>query len=228
MASGSIRLASDPTAMNTAGNPLHVLGLSWAGGLGEPATAHERPGPVASASGAVLAVRRDVWDALGGFCPEFFAYLEDAELSWRCWLAGHEVRYEPAAVAVHHYEFSRNPLKTYLLERNRGLLVLTCWGPRLLLLLAPALVAFELAILAVALRQGWGMAKIRGWGWTVRHAQWVVARRRLVQRARRVPDSAVAHLLTSRFDPAALTLPPGAGVLQRMLDGYWGLVRRWV
>lgn len=90
------------------------------------------------------------------------------------------------------------------------------------------LAAFELAVLAVALRQGWAGAKIRGWAWTLRHLGWIAARRRHVQGARRVPDSVLVPLLTSHFDPAALALPPGAGVLQRLMDGYWKTVRRWV
>lgn len=228
IASGSIRLADDPSTMNSAGNPVHVLGLSWAGGLHEPATRHDRPGVVASASGAGLAMRRSVWLRLGGFPEEFFAYQEDLELSWRCWQAGLEVRYVPDAVVVHHYEFSRNPRKMYLLERNRLLFVLTCYGTRTLLLLAPALAAFELAMAAVAVLQGWGGQKARGWGWVLRHAGWVRGRRRAVQSARLVPDEALAELWTDTFDPVAITLPRAAQPLQAAFAVYWRAARRFL
>ena len=36
LASGSLRLYDEPDVMNSAGNPVHFTGLSWAGGLGEP------------------------------------------------------------------------------------------------------------------------------------------------------------------------------------------------
>ena len=39
LAMGSIRLADSPELMNSAGNPLHYVGLSWAGGFEEPADA---------------------------------------------------------------------------------------------------------------------------------------------------------------------------------------------
>lgn len=226
IASGSIRLAEDPSTMNSAGNPVHVLGLSWAGGLHEPATRHARPGPVASASGAGLAMRRSVWLRLGGFPDEFFAYQEDLELSWRCWQSGLEVRYVPDAVVVHHYEFSRNPRKMYLLERNRLLFVLTCYGSRTLLVLAPVLVAFELAMVAVSAAQGWAGQKVRGWGWVLRHLGWVRRRRLTVQRARTVADADLVGLWTDRFDPAAMSLPAAARPLQGLLAGYWRLARR--
>jgi GT2 family glycosyltransferase len=224
--SGSIRLSSDPSTMNSAGNPLHFLGLCWAGGLGEPATLHDEPKDVAAASGAALVLRREVWDALGGFPLEFFAYQEDLELSWRCWQSGLRVRYVPDAVVVHHYEFSRNALKMYLLERNRLLFVLTCYGGRTLALLAPALIAFELAMAVVAGSQGWGRQKVRGWAWVLGHLGWVRARRRTVQAARTVPDRELAALWVDRFDAAAMPLPAAVAPLQSLLVRYWMLVRR--
>jgi len=226
IASGSIRLASDPATMNSAGNPVHVLGLCWAGGLGEPASRYTDEVEIPSASGAGLVLRRDVWQALGGFPEEFFAYQEDLELSWRCHQRGLEVRYVPDAVVVHHYEFSRNARKMYLLERNRLLFVLTCYGARALGLLAPALVAFELAMLLVATLQGWAPQKVAGWRWVLSHVPWIRGRRRTVQAARIVPDRALVAMWTDRFDPAALPLPPGAGVLQGALRLYWAGVRR--
>ena len=226
MVSGSIRLARDPSVMNSAGNPLHFLGLSWAGGLNEPASLHQQPVDVAAASGAALVLRREVWDALGGFPLEFFAYYEDLDLSWRCWQRGLHVRYVPDAVVIHYYEFSRNALKMYLLDRNRLLFVLTCYGGRTLILLAPALVAFELAMGVVAGTQGWGRQKVRSWGWVLGHLAWVRARRRAVQGARTVSDKELAWLWVDRFNAAAMPLPAAAVPLQSLLAGYWRLVRR--
>ena len=226
IASGSIRLADDASTMNSAGNPVHILGLSWAGGLGDPAADHATPRDVASASGAGLVLRRAVWEELGGFPAAFFAYQEDLELSWRSWQHGLRVRFVPDAVVVHHYEFTRNPRKMFLLERNRLLFVLTCYGRRTLVLLAPLLLAFELAMGVVALAQGWGRQKVRGWVWVATHLRWVRDRRRVVQSARVVDDRALAHLWVDRFDAAAMPLPGWAQPLQSVIAGYWRLVQR--
>ncbi len=52
--------------------------------------------------GAVVAVTRELWDAVGGFDEGFTAYGgEDWELAHRCWLAGAELRHVPDAVAWH-------------------------------------------------------------------------------------------------------------------------------
>ncbi|UNX55763.1 glycosyltransferase family 2 protein [Georgenia sp. TF02-10] len=221
-------LADDPGTVNSAGNPLHVLGLSWAGRMGEPVSAIPERASVASASGACLAMRREVWDLLGGFPAELFAYLEDLDLGWRCWQQGLRVEVLAAARARHHYEFGRSPLKMYLLERNRLLLVLTTYSRRMLLALALPLVAFELAILAVSWRQGWARQKLRGWAWVAGHLGWVRRRRRAVQAARQVPMRSLVPLLTTSFDAAQMPLPAAALPLQTVLQGYWAVVRRFV
>ena len=225
IASAGLRLADHPERMNSTGNPVHVLGLSWAGGFDEPASAHVEEVDVASATGAAMMCRREVWDALGGFTREFFAYCEDADLSLRCWQAGWSVRFVPTAVVRHHYEFSRNPAKWYLLERNRLALLLCDYERRTLFLLAPALLGLELALLAVAAKGGWAPAKLKGYRWLWRNRRWVAERRRSVQRSRRVPDRDIAHLLTAHFDAQALPLPIGAGLLNAAMATYWRAVR---
>ena len=226
VATASVRLAGDPDRLNTAGNPLHYLGLVWSGGFGEPAAAYAERRQVPLASGAACALRRSLWVELGGFPPEYFAYHEDAELSWRCRQRGLSVVYVPEAVVVHRYEFSRTATKQYLIERNRWLFLLTLFQARTLLLAAPALLAFEVAVTALAAVQGWLPAKVRGWSWLVRHAGWVRARRRLLQAERTVPDRGLSAWITGRLDPANLPLPPGAAAIGAAFDAYWRLIRR--
>lgn len=53
-------------------------------------------------TGAVLAVRRDVWQHLGGFDGAYLrGYFEDVDFCVRAQLAGFKVWYEPRAVLVH-------------------------------------------------------------------------------------------------------------------------------
>jgi N-acetylglucosaminyl-diphospho-decaprenol L-rhamnosyltransferase len=52
-------------------------------------------------SGACLLVRREAWDAIGGFDARYFMYLEDVDLCWRAGRAGWRVAFEPAAEVVH-------------------------------------------------------------------------------------------------------------------------------
>ena len=225
IASASLRLHDRPDLLNSAGNPVHYLGLSWAGSLGEHADAHAQPVDITSATGAAMACRRTTWDRLGGFCELMFAYCEDTELSLRTWQLGMRVRYVPSAVVTHRYEFSRNPQKFYLLERNRLLLLLTVYERRTLAAVAVPLVGLELAMLAVAVRQGWWRQKVRGWGWLLRHRGDVRRRRELVQAARTVPDRDLLDLLTARFTPGAESGIAAPGIVSSLSVAWWRLVR---
>ena len=227
VAAGAVRLMNEPDLLNSRGNEVHLLGVSWVGGFRERETRYE-PSDTAGAMGACLVTSRAHWDRLGGFDDRYFAYLEDAELSIRTWRLGLRVVNVPDAVALHRYEFRRaGTQKFYLVERNRLMFVTTLWGQRPLLLLAPALLALEAAMLLLAGRQGWLGDKLRGYRWLWRHRRHLRARRRMLQAERVVPEAEWMRVLTDRFD-TPLIRPPGVRVLNAAMLGYWRLVRRWI
>ena len=87
---------ADGELVNTAGNVVHYLGFGWAGDLGRPvADVDPRPREVGFCSGAALVVRREAWDAVGGFDERYFMYGEDLDLSLRLRLAGWGVGIAP-------------------------------------------------------------------------------------------------------------------------------------
>ncbi len=226
LVTASVRLGGQPNVLNSVGNPVHFLGFSWAGGLGESASSAQVPRDVASVSGACFGVTRQVWTELGGFPDAYFAYHEDVELSLRCWLSGRPVRYVPEAVVHHHYEFSRNPAKMYLLERNRLLTWLTILQPRTLLLLLPAILMAEASLVVVAMRQGWLRQKMRGWLWLLSHRPWILERRQYDRQQRRRSDRELAPILTDTFSPGGTSMPAVVALANMPLQIYWSIVRR--
>jgi GT2 family glycosyltransferase len=227
LATASLRLMSAPTTMNSAGNPVHYLGLAWAGGHGDPAGAHDEMTTVASASGACCAIRADRWHELGGVDDTYFAYHEDVDLSIRCWQHGWCVMYVPTAVAVHDYEFARHTVKNYLLERNRIITVLTTYSGRTLLGLAIPLLAQEIAILTAAAAGRWLPAKVQGYRWLVRHWRDIRRRHRLVQADRVVSDPDLAHIYAVRFEPGLFVARPAVR-FANVLSGVGGRTFRRV
>lgn len=225
IAMSSLRIAETPHLLNSAGNEIHLSGMSWVGAFGEPAADHDTPRDVTGASGAAMAMRRALWEQLGGFDEMAFAYLEDAELSLRCWMSGHRVRYVPTSVVLHDYDFGRNAAKFRLIERNRWLMVLTLLERRTLFLLAPVLLVVNLAMLAQALAGRWLVDKLRADLWIIGHASHVRARRRIVQSSRSVPDRDIVGLLTPGITPANVDLPPGTSILNAAFRRYWSVVR---
>jgi GT2 family glycosyltransferase len=97
---------------------------------------HDERSEVHAVGTAGMLVRRDVWDALGGFDPQLPLYRDDLDLCWRAWRAGYEVRVVPEAV-VHHREASYHgrregsslPGRGHRLDRRSALLVLLAQAP---------------------------------------------------------------------------------------------------
>ena len=221
-----LRLLHDPERLNSSGNVVHVSGLAWPGGYGDPADALSEPREIAYASGAAFAIRRDVFRELGGFTEELFLYQEDLELGWRAHLRGFRVLVVPEADVLHDYVLERpGRQKEYYLERNRLIVVCSAYSRRLLWLLAPVLLAVELGLALIAWRQGWLREKARGWAWLVRNRAWLASHRRETQALRRVDDRDLARFLTPVLDPRMLELPSGIAALNALVSAWWRGVR---
>jgi GT2 family glycosyltransferase len=226
IATARLRLLDRPDRLNSAGNVVHVAGFGWAGSYGEPVESADELRDVPYPSGAAMAIRTDLFRELGGFAERLFLYQEDLELGWRARLRGLRIVMSPRADVFHDYDFDRHAQKRYFLERNRLVFVLTAYSPRLLAVLSPLLVAAELALLGLALKEGWAREKAAGWVWCVRNRSWLRARRRETQALRLVSDRALAPFLTERLDPAMISLPPLVGALQPLVSGYWRVAQR--
>ncbi|MFC0036908.1 glycosyltransferase family 2 protein [Actinomadura rayongensis] len=71
---------------------------------------HDGVHDVHAVGSAGMLVRRDVWDRLGGFDPDFGLFREDVDFCWRAHAAGQRVLVVGDAV-VHHAEASRRGLR---------------------------------------------------------------------------------------------------------------------
>jgi GT2 family glycosyltransferase len=226
IAMARLRLLDEPEKLNSSGVEVHISGIGWAGGFGEPADSLAELRDVPAPSGTAMAVRAETFRDLGGFAEELFMYLEDLELGWRARLAGYRVVVEPAADVFHEYDYARNPRKSYFLERNRLVFVLSAYSPRLLVLLAPLLVVTELGMTALALKERWLRDKVAGWGWLLGNARMVSRRRRQTQALRRVRDRELARWLTATFSPAMTPVPGLLEAANPVVARYWRLVSR--
>ncbi len=211
--------------VNSAGNPLHFTGITWAGGHGRPLDQASIAGEVIVASGACLAISAEHWRRLGGFPPEFFLYHEDVDLSVRLRTLGLPVGIEPAAVVAHDYEFGANADKWFWLERNRLAFLVRTYPGALLALLAPALLATEVALLAVAATGGWGRQKLRANLAFLRWLPRLLRERRAIQAQRNVSAAEFASWLTPDLDSDLISPLARSGPARLVLRGYWRLVR---
>jgi N-acetylglucosaminyl-diphospho-decaprenol L-rhamnosyltransferase len=216
--------------VNTRGGILHFTGIAWAGGAGEPAGRWEgwtgygpriEPGFV---SGACLAIPRGKFEEAGRFPEEFFLYHEDVDLSLRLRLRGSRLGTEPEARVDHEYEFGKGPAKWRYLERNRWATVIRTYPAALLGLLAPALLATELALVPISIAGGWAPQKLLAWTDTVRALPRLLRERRAIQPTRRVSVARFARALTADLESPYLGAAARSRALRALLRSYWRVV----
>jgi GT2 family glycosyltransferase len=220
----AVMLAGD--RINTSGGVVHYLGIGWAGDCERPASdLPNQDREIAFPSGAATVVRRGAWDELDGLDRAYFMYGEDLDLGLRLWLAGHRVGLVPDARVLHSYEFDKGESKWFWLERNRWRTVLSVYPGAVLALTAPALLTAELGLLAIAAREGWLAAKLRAQTATLAGLPATLARRRDVQRTRRIGANEFASHLTASLDSPYLA-SAATPVLRIPQALYWRVVRR--
>jgi len=119
------------TVLNWEGDMIdyHGSGMTWYGMGYRPLTGtkhsrgkgHSRR-EVLFGTGAAMFVRRDVFDALGGFDERYFMFFEDVDFGWRLNLAGGTFLHEPGSIAFHKFHQSMSNVPSFqeqfLLERN--------------------------------------------------------------------------------------------------------------
>lgn len=212
--------------VNTSGGVSHFTGLSWTRQIGEPAgAAIAEAGEVAFVTGVCLTTTRAAWERSPGFPPEYFLYCDDVDYSWRVRLTGGRCGYEPSARVEHLYDFRRARPKWRMLERNRWATIVRTYPRELLVLLAPALFATELAIVVVSLQAGWWREKLGAYADLARWMPRLLRERADIQGKRTASAAEFARLMTPDLSSPYLGRAGESRVLRVALRAYWRAVR---
>ncbi len=191
-----------------------------------------------SSGGCMLVDRHKVLKA-GGFDETYFFYFEDLEFMLRMRSLGHDFVCEAHATVFHDLGagtlglsfrgHERYPIRrAYLTMRHRLLTMLIHYRWRTLLVLSPALAAYELATLTLAIQRGWGGAWVQAWWWQMANHGLIRQKRQAVQ-ARRIRSD--RELLSGGPLPLAQGLLRSAlsrvpvRLLSGSLNAYWRIAR---
>ncbi len=90
-----------PELMDDAGDMYTVLGWAYQRGVGQPSGGYRRPVKVFSACAGAAIYRREVFEEIGYFDENHFAYLEDLDVGYRAKIFGYDNVYCPEAVVYH-------------------------------------------------------------------------------------------------------------------------------
>jgi GT2 family glycosyltransferase len=170
--------AQTPDIIQARGNEIHLSGITYCRDLGQPISSGINL-EVGAVSGAAFAIRKELFNRLGGFEVEFFMYFEDTDLSLKLRCAGYKCVLATDSVVQHCYEPRFTSQKIYFLERNRYLSLFTLLPWQILLVAFPSLLFIELAVWLFCILKGKSAigSKMRAWRHVVRHWPWIYRRR---------------------------------------------------
>lgn len=156
----------DRDKMDDGGNYYCALGWAFAGGKGKAAENYNKEKKIFSSCAGAAIYRKKIFEKIGYFDDEHFAYLEDLDVGYRARIYGYENWYIPGAVVYHvgsgtsgsrYNQFkirysSRNNI--YMIYKNMPLL-------QIILNLPFLLVGFGMKILFFCLK-GYGREYLAG------------------------------------------------------------------
>ena len=200
----------DPPRLDAYGSYLTGTGFLYHRGYGKHDPGPEPPFEVFSAKGAALLIRAEVLRRVGAFDPDFFAYLEDSDLSWRIWLNGWRILCVPASVVFHRGGATASKLPgefvTFHSFKNRLCMLLKNLSWPAACRIIPVHLVLTLGLIAMELTRGRaGAARAVGASliWNARHLKQTLAKRRLVQGTiRKVGDRELLPRITRRVRPS--------------------------
>ncbi len=198
---GSLQLdAGDAARLDGAGDRYLFAGLPWRGGYGWPSATALAEGAVFSPCAAAALVRRDAFQAVGGFDERFFCYVEDVDLGFRLRLAGQQAR-QIVAARVQHVGGASSAGAGSAFARYHGMRnVVWCFVKNMPGPLFWPLLPLHLAVLLLL----WLRAIPRGMAGVVGRALCdallglgpIWASRRVIQAGRRAPLGSIIRALT--------------------------------
>ncbi|WP_166178196.1 glycosyltransferase family 2 protein [Rubrobacter tropicus] len=199
----------DRNRLDGAGDALRRSGLPYRLGHGEVDRGQfEVEEFVFGACAAAALYRRSVFDEVGLFDEDFFAYCEDGDVSFRAQLAGHRCLYAPGAVVYHVGGAStggkRSATATRLGTRNGLLLLVKNLPAPLAWRFLPSIVLGQISrLLVVSLSPGGLRAHLEGLAGAWRLLPKMREKRRKIQNTRRVSDAYLRELLVRSSRRAA-------------------------
>jgi GT2 family glycosyltransferase len=216
-------LFPDGETINAGENEIHLTGIAWCGRYQQPRE-HAPPRQALITTGAAMLVNAELYRRLDGYCGEFFLFYEDPDICLRAWLVGAEVWYVPEATVTHHYSFGTSREKWFYLERHRLLSMLSTLRLSTLAILAPLLLASELALLLMARREGWLAEKLRAYRSVWEARGWVRTRRRKLAGMRACPDAAIIGRFKARLDSPQVPSPLARRAAPLLVAYRWAAV----
>lgn len=117
----------DESIIDDAGDGYSMLGWAYARGKGKTVSRYEKRAEIFAACGGAAIYRKAIFEEIGYFDENHFAYLEDIDIGYRARIYGYRNVYEPAAKVIHAGSATSgsryNEFKTKLSSANNAYMI---------------------------------------------------------------------------------------------------------
>jgi GT2 family glycosyltransferase len=195
-----------PPLIDAYGSYLTGTGFLYHRHYRKPDPPREPPFEIFAAKGAAVLIRAAALRRVGDFDADFFAYMEDSDLSWRIWLAGWRILCVPDSVVFHQSGATASRLPetfiTFHSFKNRLCMLLKNLSTASAWRIVPLHVLLNLGLIVVEVLRG-RLGSARGvtaalW-WNLGHLGETLHKRHHVQRTiRQVPDRTLLPRISRR------------------------------
>src|SRR3989344_6141718 len=220
-----ILLFDKKNKINTAGNAINFLGFGYCMDYLKDKNEVNNIREINFSSGASILIKREVINKIGLLDKDFFLYGEDLDFGWRVLLQGYKNLLAPNSIVYHKYNFSRNNLKMYYLERNRLTILLKNYELKTLILISPAFLFTEIGLLFYSVYKGFFTEKIKGYKDFFLTIKNTLTKRKKIQIERKIKDKEIIKLFSNEIKFEEIKNPFLDYIANPIIKKYYKLIR---
>lgn len=198
-------LHADGKTIDSTGDFYSTWGIAFPRQRGALAETAPESGFVFGASGGSSLYKSSLFKDIGLFDETFFAYYEDADISFRAQLAGHKVYYTKEAVAYHKQGATSNKIPGFTVYQTFKNLPLLFWKNipgKLLIKVGSRFTLLYILIFGNAIKNGSGLSAFKGMLASIGHFWKSALRERIhIQKNKKVSVEYIASILYPDLPP---------------------------
>lgn len=194
----SLMLDKKGVKIDDAGDIYSTWGIPSLRFEGKPAKCAPESGFVFGATGGATLYRTAVFEEIGLFDEDFFAYNEDVDIDWRMQLAGHKIWYEKSAIVLHKHSATSSKIPGFTINQVFKNLPQVFWKNVPFPMIIPMFIKFCLVYFAFMIYQipkGGFIYALKGFGQGLLLWPSALKKRRLIQKKKVVSNRYIRSIL---------------------------------
>jgi len=219
MYQAKLMLMDNPDRINSAGCMINIFGFSFARGSGEiDKGQYDKKIDINFPATTCAFIPKDVFDKVGLFDQEFFAYLDDTDFGWRALRLGIKSYFAPSVKVYHKWSstIKWSAKKFYLLEKNRQICIRTLYSKKTFNKLLPLFKLVNFGVSLLYMKKGMTKEKKRADDYIKKNRDYISKRYAKLQKKQTMEDSEIVTKFSDNIQ-----LPEGSfdenGILNLIL-----------